>query len=471
MSMGISIGFSTILIPELYKENAEIVVTIGELTWIGSINYIAVTIGAIFSGFIAEWLGRRTTIMILTLSYTVAWTILYYTKEIKMLFVALTMSGLTGGFAESPLQTYAAEISEPSLRGGLSTTVSMTLTIGVFLQFLIGSYVYWRTLVLINLVFPAVCFLAMCFIPESPHWLASRSRFNECKRSLIWLRGWTDSTDVQREYESLFQLHHKTTITRQRSRIQNIKQMVRVYLQKKVYLPFMMVSFTFFVSCFNGSAPILTYAVLLFQKLDSPVNEYTATMILGLLKVIGGIITIVLIHYTGKRKLTFYSLIGAGLALGIVTIYCFLQNYHDIDVKQYSWIPTVMILVSVFSCTVGIKNIPWIMSGEVFPQNIRSIANGLVSSTFNIYSAMINKVFLYMVQSMTLAGTFLFFTLINFFGLIVLYFILPETEGRTLQEIEQHYAGVRNLKDRPIIIRNGTSKSDSYSTVPCSINS
>lgn len=143
--------------------------------FIGSINYIAVTVGAIFSGFIAEWLGRRVTIRILTLSYIAAWTTLYYAKGITMLFVALTLSGLIGGLAESPLQTYAAEISEPSLRGGLSTTISMTLTIGVFLQFLIGSYVYWRTLVLINLIFPVACFLVMCFIPESPHWLASKT--------------------------------------------------------------------------------------------------------------------------------------------------------------------------------------------------------------------------------------------------------------------------------------------------------
>lgn len=294
---------------------------------------------------------------------------------------------------------------------------------------------------------------------------------NESKRALIWLRGWTDSGDVQQEYESICQSYHKPIVSRQISRTQSIKEMIRVYFQRKVYLPFMMVSFTFFVSCFNGGTPILTYAVLLFKKLDSPINEYTATMILGFLKVLGGISTIVLIQYTGKRKLTFCSLIAAGFCLLVVTIYCFLQLRHDIDLKHYSWIPTTMILIAVFSCTVGIKNIPWIMSGEVFPQNIRSIANGLVSSTFNIYSAVINKLFLYMIDSMTLGGTFLFFTLINFFGLIVLYYILPETEGRTLQEIEDHYSGVQKLKDRPKVNRNDEKISGSYTTVSCSINS
>jgi len=66
-----------------------------------------------------------------------------------------------------------------------------------------------------------------------------------------------------------------------------------------------------------------------------------------------------------------------------------------------------------------------------------------------ILTSIANKIFLYMLNSMSLSGTFLFSALINFVGLCFLYVILPETEGRTLREIEEHYAGVQNLKDRP----------------------
>jgi len=66
-----------------------------------------------------------------------------------------------------------------------------------------------------------------------------------------------------------------------------------------------------------------------------------------------------------------------------------------------------------------------------------------------ILTSIANKTFLYMVNGMSLSGTFFFYSLINFIGLCFLYAILPETEGRTLREIEEHYAGIQNLKDRP----------------------
>lgn len=143
-------------------------------------NYILITIGAIASGMLAQWLGRKTMIIILTIPYIVSWLILHYSTNVWMLFAALTLTGLSGGLAEAPTQTYVAEISEPSLRGPLSATVSMTIMIGIFLQFLIGGYLYWRTLVLVNLAVPIACLLVMSVMPESPHWLIS-------KKSLYYL--------------------------------------------------------------------------------------------------------------------------------------------------------------------------------------------------------------------------------------------------------------------------------------------
>lgn len=283
--------------------------------------------------------------------------------------------------------------------------------------------------------------------------ILAKNRFDEAERALCWLRGWATANDVKDEYQTVF--HTPTTLTsvneidvsnRRSSHSQSLREIVKPYLRKSVLLPFCTVSFAFFVSCFNGSTPLLIFAIPLFEKFNSPINEYTATMIMGLLKVVASLLLILLIRYTGKRKLIFLSLIGTGASLFIVAIYSYVRDRYEIDVKDYAWIPTAMILASVFASTLGIKGIPWIISGEVFPTDVRSVANGLVSSTCNIYSAIASKVFLYMIEGMTMAGTFLFFTIINILGLIVLYFILPETEGRSLKEIEEHYAGISNLK-------------------------
>lgn len=86
---------------------------------------------------------------------------------------------------------------------------------------------------------------------------------------------------------------------------------------------------------------------------------------------------------------------------------------------------------------------------EYFFFKVRAFATGAAASIGYIFTSVVNKIFLYMSKSMGLSGTFLFYAGINLFGVIILYLILPETENRTLQEIEEHYAGIQNLKHKP----------------------
>lgn len=92
-----------------------------------------------------------------------------------MLFAALAMTGLTGGLLEAPVMTYVAEVTQPHLRGMLSATSTMAVILGVFTQMLSGKLAHWRTVAAINLAYPIICFIALCLVPESPHWLAGKS--------------------------------------------------------------------------------------------------------------------------------------------------------------------------------------------------------------------------------------------------------------------------------------------------------
>ena len=86
--------------------------------------------------------------------------------------------------------------------------------------------------------------------------------------------------------------------------------------------------------------------------------------------------------------------------------------------------------------------------GEVFPVNVRSAASGLSSGLGYIFAFLANKLFLSMVATLTLSGTFWFYSAVAFIGCIIFYFTLPETEGRTLLEIEEHFLGKRSLSEK-----------------------
>lgn len=106
-----------------------------------------------------------------------AWLTFHYSYNTTMLFIALALTGFTGGLIEAPVMTYVAEVTQPRLRGMLSATSTMSVILGVFTQMLGGSLASWRTVAMINLTYPLVCFIALLMVPESPHWLAGKTGF------------------------------------------------------------------------------------------------------------------------------------------------------------------------------------------------------------------------------------------------------------------------------------------------------
>ncbi|XP_054005535.1 facilitated trehalose transporter Tret1-like [Hylaeus anthracinus] len=441
ITFGSTLGFSTILIPELKREDSEIPVTREELTWISSLNLFLVPIGCFVSGPVSQFLGRKRTMMLITVPFVIAWIIFHYATNAGMLFIALAITGLTGGLLEAPVMTYVAEVTQPHLRGMLSATSSMSIILGIFTQMVGGKLTNWRTVALINLTYPLVCFFALCMVPESPYWLAAKGRLKEAEDALSWLRGWVGPGQVTSEFQTICQEIHKPADSRH--------NVWKDFRNKTFYAPFILVTWSFFIGSFGGSITLQTFAVVIFEQLNAPIEQYTAAVILGLAQLIGTLICVFAIHFTGKRKLNFLSIAGTALCFCFAAVYGYLNDSRIVDTHNYTWIPTTLMIGSAFLSHVGIRLLPWILAGEVFPVKVRSSATGAAGSIGYIFNSIANKVFLYMVDGMSLPGTFFFYGMINVAGGVLLYFILPETEGRTLKEIEDHYAGVQSLKNKP----------------------
>lgn len=124
-----------------------------------------------------------------------------------------------------------------------------------------------------------------------------------------------------------------------------------------------------------------------------------------------------------------------------------LPKVHE---NRFIWLPLTLLLLSAMFAHMGIKLIPWMLIGEVFPASVRSGASGISGGTGYMFGFLANKLFLSMLATMTLPGTFWFYSAVALVGAAVLYFVLPETEGRTLLEIEEHFSGGKQLSDRTI---------------------
>lgn len=396
--------------------------------------------------------------------------------------------------------TYVAEITEPRLRGMLAATSSMTIILGVFIQFLMGTFIYWRTVALMNLSIPILAILLLFIVPESPHWLILKDRYEDAQKSIAWLRGWTTVDAIEPEYRELcyslgkqpplmngidnpafvIDNEHNTRapsakIKAKPSRLELLKK----FSKRTFVLPYLLVGFAFYLGHFSGMTTLQTFAVQIFQTLKAPIDKYYATLILGIVELLGSLLCVIAVHYTGRRRLTFFSTIGCGVCFIIVATYTHLIDVKYLvtglapknatvfpngtleEVQQHAinttvwgvsldslhWLPTTFLIVSAFLSHCGIRLLPWVLIGEVYPTEIRGIASGLSGGLGYIFGFASNKSFLSMINTLTLAGTFWFYGVMSLMGCVILYFVLPETEGRTLIDIEHHFAGVRKLND------------------------
>ncbi|KAJ8737190.1 hypothetical protein PYW07_000461 [Mythimna separata] len=483
LGYGMTLGISTILMPAVQNPtNGEVLhLNKSEISWISSINLIMVPLGCALSGVVTAPIGRRRAMQMVNVPFFIAWLIFHFSTTTGHLYGALFLTGLAGGLLEAPVLTYVAEITQPHLRGAFTATSSLCIILGVFTQFLFGIFMYWRTVALVNIAFTILAVIALCFVPESPHWLVSKKRHEEARKSLQWLRGWTTPSAVEqelRDIQVLFQREKKDLTDVD----ETMAEKMSYYVRKSFLLPFFLVSFTFFVGHFSGMTTLQTYAVSIFQMLKAPIDKYYATLILGVLQIVGACACVLLIHYTGKRPLTLLSTAGAGVC-------CFLVAIYDIYIKMngftenmevtngtltainatsadmleeprnpYSWIPMTLLMLLAFISHTGLRLMPWILVGEVFSAKTRSGGAGFSSGIGYIFGFLTNKMYISMVDTLSIWGTYGFYGIVCFVGVVVLYFILPETEGKRLNDIENHYAGKTKLSNQVYKSQKGPQK-------------
>ncbi|XP_054011860.1 facilitated trehalose transporter Tret1-like isoform X1 [Hylaeus anthracinus] len=439
INTGMAFGFSAIALPQLQEPNSTIPIAEGspEESWIASMSSIGTPIGCLLSGYMMDVLGRKRSLIITEIPALLGWILIAFATDIRMIYAGRFFVGLGSGMVGAPARVYTGEVTQPHLRGMLTAFASIGVSTGVLIEYALGSVLTWNTCAAISGIIPLAALLLMFFFPETPSYLLSRSRPEKARKALQQFRGST--YNINQEMETLIDFSNKNNI----KHLTGFREIVGALLKPNALKPFMVLSLYFLIYQWSGTNVITFYAVEIFKDSGSTINNYLAAVILGVVRLASTIAACILCKRYGRRSLTMVSSVGCGLSMLGLGGYMWLKNSWTVNNLPIiaTWFPILCIFTYTITCTIGFLVIPWIMIGEVYPVQVRGIIGGLTTMTAHSFIFTVVKTYPFLSTTLTQHGTFILYGCISFFGTIYFYMCLPETKGKTLQEIEDYFSG------------------------------
>ncbi|KAG5875775.1 hypothetical protein JTB14_014305 [Gonioctena quinquepunctata] len=436
LSIGICQSYSAILLPQLKESEKYQNLTDDETSWIASLGTITNPIGSILSGILAEYLGRRRSIQISSLPFVLGWICLGLAQNINWLYAGRLITGVAAGMSTA-CYTYVGEISTSEARGFMQALGPICTSFGILMTYTLGYCMNWTTVAYISISFGLFSAIVMQFLPESPAYFLKHDKLSEGFDILLWLR--RNNAVAQQEID---RFHENEKLSN--SKNISFKEM---YFGPQNVKPFLILIGLFFLQEFSGIYTLLSYAVDFFEKSDLNINEYVASIIVGAIRFSMSIVLAFLINRCGRKILCTMSSLGMAVTMLVVAIY---MKYYEINSDQQkilSYLPLVGIMLNVAFSMIGMLPVPWVMVGEMFPLQVRPIMTGIVICIAQIFIFICVKIYNNMNNALHFSGTLIVFVLASILSAIYCRFILIETKGKTLEEIEGIFRGNRkNLK-------------------------
>lgn len=439
INTGMVFGFSAIALPQLQEPNSTIPITEGsaEESWIASMSSIGTPIGCLASGYLMDMFGRKRSLIITEIPALLGWILIAFATNIQMIYAGRFFVGLGSGMVGAPARVYTSEVTQPHLRGMLTALSSVGVSTGVLIEYALGSMLSWNICAAISGILPLAALLLMFLFPETPSYLISRSRPDKARKALQRFRGST--YNVNQEMETLVNFSNKNNI----KRLTGFREIVSALVKPNALRPYTLLFLYFLIYQWSGTNVLTFYAVEIFKDSGASLNKYLAAVILGVVRLVSTIIACILCRRSGRRPLTMVSSVGCGLSMLGLGGYMWMKHYWVTNNLPFvaTWVPVMCIFTYTITCTLGFLVIPWIMIGEVYPVQVRGIIGGLTTMTAHSFVFMVVKTYPFLSSALTRHGTFILYGCISLFGTIYFYLCLPETKGRTLQEIEDYFSG------------------------------
>jgi SP family galactose:H+ symporter-like MFS transporter len=397
---------------------------------------LGATIGAIVGGKAADLFGRRRVLLVTAAIFGIGALASAVAPSPMILIVSRVGLGLAIGLASTNVPVYLSEIAPPNARGWVVSLFQLAVTIGIVVAYL-TDYAFagvedgWRWMLGLA-VAPALVFgTGMFFLPETPRWLIRGGHHEVAHRVLVRIRERADVTvEIEEIKASLAQQAesgHWTDLLRRQVRPALVVGLGLAIFQQV-----------------TGINTVIYYAPKILQTagFNSASGAILATVGVGIVNVAMTVLAMFLVDRAGRRPLLLVGIAGMIVTLSMLGLSFHISNPSG----QLAWIAVICLMGYVASFAISLGPIFWLLIAEIYPLKIRGLAEG-TAATFNWASNLIvSLTFLTLVEKVGASSTFLLYALASVASWLFAYYFVPETKGRTLEQIEAFWRAGRRTR-------------------------
>ncbi len=396
----------------------------------------AVLFGAMFgpfiSGFLTDKLGRKKINIIASLIFVVGSILAAIAPDTNSLIAGRLLLGLAIGIVAATVPLYLAELSPKDKRGRMVTFFQLAITLGILLSYVVG-YIFgnaenaWRMMFWAGFVPAIILFVGMLLVPESPRWLLTKGRNDEALKVLNQLRTFDEAVA---EYNETLKLLEEEK--------QNKSSWMELFMPK-LRIPLFIGIGIFAIQQFSGINAIIYYSTDIFKSLFTDSQATLATVGVGIVNSLATILGMQFLDKWGRKPLLYTGLIGTAVCLGTVGLAFLFESSLPAGLRQMMLVGGIYTYIIFFAISLG--PLGWLLISEVYPLKIRGFASSMGSFNHWFFDLMVAISFPLM-RATSLGkngGIFFIYMLVVLLGLFFAKFVVFETKGLSLEDIEKKY--------------------------------
>lgn len=412
----------------------DIKITKSDQGWIGSYATLGALISCIPTGILCDYVGRKITMLILVVPFLIGWILIILSNSIGMIFAGRMISGLAGGAFCVAAPLYASEIAEKSIRGALGSYFQLLLTVGILLAYLVSAFVDVFAFTIFCAIVPIVFGVAFVFQPETPVYNMKKGNEKSARAILIRLRG--KDYDVDGELRDIKMALEEA----EKNKVSLTEAFRSVQAKKATLITFALM----FFQQLSGINAVIFYAGTIFKEAGTSLKPEHATILVGCFQVIATFVSSIVIDKLGRRILLMGSDVLMAIAGILLGIYFTMKERNLVDEEtlvNINFLPIFALSMFIIVFSLGFGPIPWMIASEISPNEIKSTLSS-VGGTLNWFLAFIvTKFYGDLTEALHTDVTFYIFSIISIVGTVFVYFVVPETKGKSLEQIQDELGG------------------------------